>query len=62
MGLGLSRTSAIALSAVIVADHLSREQVAAWLLEHNVEGLDLPVLIKTEIADLVDSLGSAEAA
>lgn len=62
MGLGLSRTSAIALSAVIVADDLSREQVAAWLLEHNVEGLDLPVLIKTEIADLVDSLNSAETA
>jgi hypothetical protein len=62
MGLGLSRTSAIALSAVIVADDLSREQVATWLLEHNVEGLDLPVLIKTEIADLVDSLGSAGAA
>jgi hypothetical protein len=62
MGLGLSRTSAIALSSIIVADDLSREQVAAWLLEHNVEGLDLPVLIKTEIADLVETLASTEAA
>lgn len=62
MGLGLSRTSAIALSGIIVADDLSREQVAAWLLEHNVEALDLPALIKTEIADLVDSLSSAETA
>lgn len=62
MGLGLSRTSAIALSGIIVADDLSREQGAAWLLEHNVEGLDLPVLIKAEISDLVETLGAAEAA
>jgi hypothetical protein len=62
MGLGLSRTSAIALSGIIVADDLSREKVAAWLLDHNVEGLDLPVLIKTEIADLVETLRLAEAA
>jgi hypothetical protein len=40
---------------------LAATTVAAWLLEHNVEGLDLPVLMKTEIADLVETLRSAEA-
>lgn len=54
MGLGLSRTSAIALSSFIVADDLGREAATSWLLERNIQELDLPVLVKEEITEVVE--------
>ncbi|NKN02837.1 DEAD/DEAH box helicase [Rhizobium leguminosarum] len=49
MGLGLSRTSAVALYDEIVFSDLDREGVRTWLQSHPLESLRLPSLVKSEI-------------
>jgi hypothetical protein len=49
MGLGLSRTSALALSEIIAADALTEDQCIEWLLSNSWEERDLPALVKREI-------------
>jgi hypothetical protein len=53
MGLGLSRTSAIALSQLITADQLTPEQALAWLSNQVVEQLAVPVLVQGEVAEIL---------
>lgn len=49
MGLGLSRTSALALAEFIASDELSEEACIAWLKENDWRSLNLPVLVKRDI-------------
>jgi hypothetical protein len=49
MALGLSRTSAVALSEFIVADDLGRVEVSDWVRENRELQLGLPVLVQREI-------------
>jgi hypothetical protein len=49
MALGLSRTSAVALSEFIVADDLGRTEVTAWVREHRELQEGLPALVRREI-------------
>jgi hypothetical protein len=49
MSLGLSRTSAIALSEFIIDDALTPAQCLQWLGARDLETLDLPVLVRREI-------------
>ncbi len=53
MGLGLSRTTAIALSEFIVDDNLSESEVLARISALSVESLGLPLAIQREIKALV---------
>jgi DEAD/DEAH box helicase/Helicase conserved C-terminal domain len=49
MGLGLSRTSSLALADIIASDTLSEEECVAWLHSNDWEERDLPALVKREI-------------
>jgi hypothetical protein len=49
MGLGLSRTSALALAEFIASDELNEEDCVAWLRENDWRSLNLPVLVKRDI-------------
>jgi hypothetical protein len=49
MALGLSRTSAVALGDLIVADDLGRDGVAAWVNENRGLLGSLPALVRREI-------------
>jgi hypothetical protein len=62
MALGLSRTTAVALSELIVADDLDREGALAWLARQNLDELDVAYLIKLEILEALANLGANEAA
>lgn len=56
IGIGLSRTSTITLSDLIVSDSLTESEVLRWLFE-NAElwrNLSLPVLVKAEIERVLD--------
>jgi hypothetical protein len=52
--LGLSRTSALALSERIAKDNLDKEGVMAWLKQREWENLDIPELVKTEVRRVVE--------
>lgn len=54
ISLGLSRTSAVALSDHIVDDELDAAGCVAWLSERDVEALGLPVLVQREIEQLLE--------
>jgi hypothetical protein len=62
MALGLSRTTAVALSELIVADDLDRERALAWLSQQNLAVLDLAALIKVEVSEVLSARGLSEAA
>jgi hypothetical protein len=62
MALGLSRTTAVALSELIVADDLDREGALAWLSQQNLAALDLAALIKVEVSEILSARGLSEAA
>jgi hypothetical protein len=49
MTLGMSRTSAIALSEYIINDNLIPEDCRTWISEHDLAGLDIPALVRKEI-------------
>lgn len=49
MGLGLSRTSAVALYDEIVFSELDRDGVRSWLTDHPLHTLQLPALVRQEI-------------
>lgn len=53
MGLGLSRTTAIAISEFIADDSLSEEDVLAKLTQFNLASLNLPVAILKELQNLL---------
>ena len=53
MGLGLSRTTAIALSEFIVDDDLNESEVLKRISDLNVESLGLPLAVQREIMQLV---------
>lgn len=57
LSLGLSRTSAVELFALIAADSLSPEQCLTWLAEQDLPRLDLPELVRREVAGLLRSHG-----
>jgi hypothetical protein len=59
MALGLSRTSAVALSHVITADELLPEEALAWLRDQVVEQLAVPVLVRREIAEILELVRAA---
>lgn len=58
MSLGLSRTSAIALSALITADALSREESLRWLVEAPIDQLAVPVLVQREVRELLERIAA----
>lgn len=49
LSLGMSRSSAIALSEFIVGDELSRDECIAWLENRDLDQLSLPVLVIRDI-------------
>jgi hypothetical protein len=53
MTLGLSRTSAIALSEYIIADSLSPAECRNWLSSRPIDGMDLPELVRREIQQVI---------
>ena len=53
MGLGLSRSSGIALSELITDDSLDEAGCLNWLEEQNWMTEDMPALIKREISELL---------
>ncbi len=53
MGLGLSRSSAIALSELITDDSLDEAGCLEWLAEQTWMTQDMPALIKREISELL---------
>jgi hypothetical protein len=53
MGLGLSRTSAIALSELVEATDLTPEQALAWLRERQGRPLDVAALVQREVDELL---------
>lgn len=60
MTIGLSRTSAVALSEFIVEEAFSREEALTWLRERDLEAYPLPNLVIEEIRRVVpDSQSSA---
>ena len=54
MILGLSRTTAVALSEHIVDDELGTADCLTWLGQRDIEILGLPVLVQREIEALID--------
>lgn len=63
VGIGLSRTSAIALSELITAGSLTEQDVVQWIVENRAlwEQSDLPALVKREIATAIASAAPAAA-
>jgi hypothetical protein len=53
MALGLSRASAVELEDRIPEDELTPEQCLEWLRQANIEGFELPRLVKREIAEVL---------
>jgi hypothetical protein len=53
IGLGLSRSSAIAISEFIADDSLQEAGCLAWLEENDWMAKDMPELVKREIAEVV---------
>lgn len=49
ISLGLSRNSAISLSVFIANDELTRDMCIKWILDNNIEILDIPFLMIQEI-------------
>jgi hypothetical protein len=60
MTLGLSRASAIALEKYVVPDELTRDECISWLTEQNLDALDVPALVREEIARVVENLGDEQ--
>ena len=54
MILGLSRTTAVALSEHIIDDELGTAECLTWLGQRDIETLGLPVLVRREIEALMD--------
>jgi hypothetical protein len=61
MGLGLSRTTAIALSEFIVDDSLSEDEVLQRISSLSLESLNLPLAIQREIKTLLGEARSERA-
>lgn len=57
MGIGLSRSSAIAISEFITDDSLSESECLQWLRESEWMTEDMPQIIKQEVASLVNKSG-----
>lgn len=55
MSLGLSRTATIMLSELITSDDLSPAECLDWLLESPWQNYDLPVLVKQEISNVLET-------
>ncbi|WP_207558583.1 hypothetical protein, partial [Mycobacteroides abscessus] len=49
MALGLSRTTTIAVSELIIDDDLEPADALAWLRQQDLEALALPVLVRREV-------------
>jgi hypothetical protein len=56
MALGLSRTSAVAVAEFIMENNLSRKGCVEWLRTHDLEGMELPLLVREEIRRRIPSL------
>lgn len=54
LSLGLSRSSAIALSDYIANDALTSEEALGWLRENKWMTYDVPTLVKAEVSRLLD--------
>jgi hypothetical protein len=61
MGLGLSRTTAIALSEFIVDDNLTEPEVLQRIFALSIESLGLPLAIQREVKSLVRDSGPKDA-
>ena len=60
MSLGLSRTSAVALSALIVEDELSPQEALGWLRAQPAAQLAVPTLVQQEILRCLEPAGGTE--
>ena len=56
IGLGLSRTSAIAISEFIVNDSLDEDGARDWLLQQDWDILEVPRLVVAEVRRLLESI------
>ena len=54
ISLGLSRTTAVALSEHIIDDELDKSDCLRWLRQRDIEALGLPVLVQLEIEALLE--------
>jgi hypothetical protein len=57
VGIGLSRSSAIALSEIIADDSMTEEDCLIWLHKNNWMADDMPALIKREIRTILEMKG-----
>jgi len=55
MGLGLSRSSAIAISELITDDSLDESECLQWLKNNDWMTKDMPEIIKREVGNLLSS-------
>ena len=55
MTLGLSRMSAVELAKEVIPDNLDRQACLAWLNAQDLDGLDLPLLVRREIDGILTS-------
>jgi hypothetical protein len=53
MSLGLSRTATVALADFVTVDAWTASESVQWLKHLNLEGMDIPLLLQREVADLV---------
>lgn len=58
ISLGLSRSSAVALSEFIVADNLTPSEAADWLIGRDLTSYGLPALIDREIRQVLEARSS----
>jgi hypothetical protein len=58
LGLGLSRTTAIAVTEFMLGENLSRLECVAWLQRTDFESLPLPKLVRKELSDARERLRS----
>jgi hypothetical protein len=59
MSLGLTRTSAVALSPLVEGDDLTPEQAVAWLRAVAIDRLDVAALVRKEAAEIVELTAAA---
>jgi hypothetical protein len=52
INLGVSRAGAIAVAELMMADDLDGSRVLTWLREQNLDQLAVPVLVRSELAEL----------
>ncbi len=56
ISMGFSRTSAILISEKIIFDDFSEDKVVSWILEHNIDQLELSEIVIAEINKIIHNI------